>query len=122
MAKGEAIRSTPTAELMAEVHAMLATAATRPCHLSLQAQLPPLGLHQIPSMSTLQMSMSAENPANVMVDGKRTPYRGKKCRNGGNGDGNSSGGHRRASHDPNKYCTLHECVRHSNFECRKAKK
>jgi len=119
MAKGESIRTSPTAELMDEV-----------CILALR------GASSIsqPSESSTSLSQSQEMKAQVSrfnggchsQDHHKSGNSGKWRRNGrgskdnfGNSSNNNQNHGRKPSYDPNTYCSVHQRVGHDIFQCRK---
>jgi hypothetical protein len=117
MAKGDALRSTPTAELMAEVRALAMRGKSSLSTLS-------------PTSTTLPTAQDASiNSAYLNKATHSAGQSGKWYKNKQDHKSTRSQPYdarhrnkRRTSHDPNKYCPLHQCVGHNIFECRKAKR
>jgi hypothetical protein len=119
MAKGEALRGTPTEELMAEVRALamrgqasLSQGQSTTPSTDLNANAVKLGNGNRGNSGGNSGGKWKKNRGNKMGQ----PYNKDK---GGQGNNNGS---RRDSHDPNEYCTHHQRVGHTIFECRDAKK
>jgi hypothetical protein len=128
MAKGNAIRTTPTAELMAEVRALAMRGSSSSSH----------GQNDTPAAEMKANTAKFGNHGNRGNNGgnsggkwkknrgnrKTQPYNKDKSgqgKNNGNGSNSGNGG-RRDSWDPNKFCTHHQRNGQTIFECKDAKK
>jgi hypothetical protein len=113
MTKGNALRTTPTAELMAEVRALAMRGKTSGSdEPKTEANAARFGNRQ-------------ESNSGKSGSGKWKKKRGNRGRGGQpyskDKEGNNGGG-KRSSVDPNKFCTFHQRQGHNIFECRDAKK
>jgi gag-polypeptide of LTR copia-type len=113
MTKGLTLRTTPTAELMAEVRALSLRNQT-----SSLPQPSTTPTSQDISVNTAQANdVNSNTKRNGKWNHKRNNNRGRSS----NSQHGKNNGKRRSSHDPNKYCPLYQTVGHNIFECRKAK-
>jgi hypothetical protein len=118
------LRNIPTAELMAEVHALAMRGKASSTQTADSRSSPDLNANLANFNNGNQRDDNHGNSGGKWKN-KRDRKRGRAHPyfNGRNGKNNNNGNNdRRPSYDPNQYYTVHQRVGHNIFECRKAKR